>query len=111
MTKEAQSPNDEEATSQSSSFDHSSFLRALTFDIRHFPHSSSSSNSSSRCSNKRNVLSIGADVVMSTPAAFNVSNGNFEPPERRNPRYASTAPALPESMRCESVTAAEIPVA
>src|SRR6266496_3451537 len=74
-------------------------------------YSNSSSNSSSRCSNKRSVLSIGADVVMSTPAAFNVSSGNFEPPERRKSRYASTLPDSWASTCCESATAAEIPVA
>src|SRR5205814_1561319 len=74
-------------------------------------YNNSFSNSSRRCSNKRNVLSIGADVVMSTPAAFNVSSGNFEPPERRKLRYASTFPGSSESTRCESATAAEIPVA
>src|SRR4029434_7741679 len=63
-------------------------------------YSSSSSHSLSRCSNKHTVLSIGADVVIPTPAAFNVSSGNFEPPERRNSRYASTLPGSPESTRC-----------
>jgi hypothetical protein len=71
-------------------------------------YSNSFSNSLSRCSNKRNALSIGADVVMSTPAAFNVSSGNFEPPERRKLRYASTLPDWWASTRCESATAAEI---
>jgi len=47
-------------------------------------HSNSSSNSSRRRSNNCSVLSIGAGVVMSTPAAVNVSSGNLEPPERKN---------------------------
>ena len=37
---------------------------------------------SKRCS----VLSIGADVAMSTPAARSVSSGNFEPPDFRKLR-------------------------
>src|SRR4029077_20290660 len=82
-----------------------------TRDRRSLVQSNSFSNSLSRCSNKRNALSIGADVVMSTPAAFNVSSGNFEPPERRKLRYASTLPDWWASTRCESATAAEIPVA
>ena len=49
-------------------------------------YSNSASNSSSRRSNNCSVLSIGADVVMSTPAAFNVSSGNLEPPDRKNCR-------------------------
>src|SRR5215467_7684651 len=48
------------------------------------PYSKSASNSASRLSNNRNVLSIGAGVVISTPAAFNVSSGNLEPPDRKN---------------------------
>ena len=47
---------------------------------------SSAPNSSSRCSNNRSVLSIGADVLMSTPASCNVSSGNFEPPDLRKVR-------------------------
>ena len=35
---------------------------------------------------RRKVLSIGFGVLMSTPAALNVSNGNFEPPDFKNPR-------------------------
>src|SRR6266480_6883869 len=82
-----------------------------TRDRRSLVQSSSSSSSSSRLSNNRSVLSIGAGVVMSTPAVFSVSRGNFEPPERRKSRYASTDPGSPESTRCESATAAEMPVA
>src|SRR4026207_952214 len=48
------------------------------------PYSSSSSNSPSRRSNNCSVRWVGADFVMSTPAAFNVSSGNLEPPERKN---------------------------
>src|ERR1700682_1083956 len=70
-----------------------------------------SSSSLSRCSNKRSVLSIGAGDAMSTPAACKVSSGNFDPPEHRKFRYASTLPGAPESTRCESATAAEMPVA
>lgn len=73
--------------------------------------SNSCSSSSSRRSNNCSVLSMGEGVVMSTPAAFNVSSGNLEPPERKNFRYASTLPGWSESTRCDSVTAAEIPVA
>src|SRR5919106_6476745 len=47
-------------------------------------HSNSASNSPSRRSNNCSVLSIGSGVVISTPAAFNVSSGNLEPPERKN---------------------------
>ena len=47
-------------------------------------YSKSSCNSSTRCPNNCSVLSIGAGVVMSTPAAFKVSSGNLEPPERKN---------------------------
>src|SRR5437763_8818158 len=68
-------------------------------------HSNRSSSSSTRRSNNRNVLSIGDDVAISTPAALNVSSGNFEPPERRKFRYASTLPGSPESTRRESATA------
>src|SRR5215475_4527457 len=75
------------------------------------PYNKSSSNSPSRRSNNCSVLSIGAGVVMSTPAAANVSSGNLEPPERKNFRYASTLPGWPESTPCDSATAAEIPVA
>ena len=71
----------------------------------------SDSSSFNRLSNKRNVLSMGSDVLMSTPAVFNVSNGNLEPPERKKFRYASTLPDSRESTRCERATAAEIPVA
>ena len=39
-----------------------------------------------KVSNNPRVLSIGLGVVMSTPAAFNVSSGNFDPPDLRNPR-------------------------
>jgi hypothetical protein len=74
-------------------------------------YSNSASNSSSRRSNNWSVLSMGAGVVMSTPAAFNVSSGNLEPPERKNFRYASTLSGCSESTRCDSVTAADIPVA
>src|SRR6266403_4712915 len=74
------------------------------------PYSKSSTSSSSRRSNNFNVLSMGAGVVMSTPAVFNVSNGNFDPPERKKLRYASTLPSSPDNTRCESAAAAEIPV-
>src|SRR5215471_16378941 len=41
-------------------------------------YTNSSSNSPSRRSNNRSVLSMGAGVVISTPAAFRVSSGNLE---------------------------------
>jgi hypothetical protein len=44
------------------------------------------SSSVSRRSKSRSVLSIGAEVVISTPAARRVSSGNFEPPDPRKPR-------------------------
>ncbi len=49
-------------------------------------YSNSASNSSSRRSNNCSVLSMGARVVISTPAVFSVSSGNLEPPERKNVR-------------------------
>src|SRR4029077_10577078 len=79
--------------------------------IRLLGYSNRLSSSVTRRSNKRNVLSIGAGVAMSTPAAFNVSSGNLEPPERKKFRYASTLPGSPDNTRSESATAAEIPVA
>ena len=44
------------------------------------------SSSASRRSKTRRVLSIGAEVVMSTPAACKVSRGNLEPPDLRKAR-------------------------
>jgi len=53
----------------------------------------------------------GAALVISTPAVRRVSSGNFEPPERRKFRYASTLPPAPARIRSASETAAEMPVA
>src|SRR5205823_14654346 len=68
------------------------------------------SSSSRRRSNNRSVLSIGADVAISTPAALRASSGNREPPERRKFRYASTL-LRSDRTRSDSATAAEMPVA
>src|SRR5438093_8071060 len=68
------------------------------------------SSSSRRRSNNRSVLSIGAGVAISTPAALRASSGNREPPERRKFRYVSTL-LRSDRTRSESATAAEIPVA
>ena len=48
-----------------------------------YSYSSKASSSANLRSKRRSVLSTGADVVMSTPAACRVSRGNFDPPERR----------------------------
>ena len=69
---------------EASSKQEAHFSRRRTRDRRSLIHSNSASNSSSRRSNKCSVLSMGAGVVISTPAAFNVSSGNLEPPERKN---------------------------
>src|SRR5215469_5500166 len=108
---EARTTKSDATTADDSIIRHSFGLRHSDFefllrDRRSLVHGSSSSNSSSRCSNNRNVLSIGADVVMSTPAAFKVSSGNFEPPDRRKSRYSSTPPDSWASTRRESATAA-----
>jgi len=65
---------------------------ALWKDAAPLIYNNSASNSVRRLSNKRSVLSMGTGVVISTPAAINVSSGNWEPPERKNFRYASTVP-------------------
>src|SRR6059058_277144 len=81
-------------------FRHSDFAIPIMFRISSFEffytnapvlrfvggYSSIVSNSSSLFLNNCKVLSMGADVVISTPAAFNVSSGNLEPPERRKLR-------------------------
>src|SRR5438128_2297147 len=69
------------------------------------------SSSFSRFSNNAIVLLIGSAVFISTPALRNVSSGNFDPPDLRNPRYFSTAPLSLWRTRWERVTAADNPVA